>query len=295
MFTSYVLFFKLYSQPHVQQKFDENIDIILQEEEIQSNENDQVENALDEFSHFFEYHFKIDAETEAVDSAGSSVFIHTNANRSEANKTADEVLSFVDSLIKTIIMLNLKKSDTNSILKWCSDLIKNVNKLNLKLIEDHNGMSAQQVLEATTDLICGKIYKLSSTYRRKNEIESDQFYVAPKEVAIGTRFELKKVKRHGKIVKIPRLIQSSFQYISISETIKALFRRADFRDMYFKHNYENDHVCRPGEYKYFCCGSTFRKTELFQRYPGSLQKQIYTRYVQYISPYRIYPEDFCQK
>lgn len=108
---------------------------------------------------------------------------------------------------------------------------------------------------------------------------SNQFYVAPKDTAIGTRWELRKVKKNGSVIKVPRLIQTTFPYVSIIRTIESLFHRSscfiEFRDLYFRHNnLQNDHVCQPGEYGYFCCGNTYKASELFRRHPHSLQLQI---------------------
>lgn len=191
------------------------------------------------------------------------MIVYVDENRSEANKTTDDVLNFVETLTKSIILLNLKESDTNLIFKLCADLIKNVNELNSKLIGDENGLNVQQVLELTTDLFRGKVFQFGSSFRRKRNAKSDPSYVAPKELSIGTRYELIKTKRHGKMIKIPRLIQSTFQYISILETIKSLFQCNEFRNLYFEHNHGRDHVCQPGVYKDFCCGDNFKKNELF--------------------------------
>lgn len=229
---------------------------------------------IEQISDCFEHHFQFDDENTAFDSEDTCEIIYTNSIESDVNKTTEDVLSFVGNLTRSIILLNLKQSDTNLIFKLCGDLIENVNKLNLKLIEDDNGMTATQVLDVTTDLIRGKVFQFSSAYKRKQDMISDEFYVPPKELAIGTRFELKKVKKYGKVLKIPRLMQSTFQYISILETIKKLFKRSDFHDLYFVHNNESNHICQPGRYEYFCCGNTYKKTELFQRHPNSLQLQI---------------------
>lgn len=225
-------------------------------------------------SHCFEHYFQLEHGNVALSVEDSYKIIHMNENASDANKFTEDVLSFVEELIRSIITLNLKQSDTNLIFKLCGDLIKNVNKLNSKLIEDDNGMTAAQILDVTTDLIGRKIYRFSSAFKRKQDIKSDILHVAPKEVAIGTRFELKKLKKDGKVLKIPRLLQSQLQYIPILETVKALFKCSEFRNLYFAHNNGNDHVCQPGRYEYFCCGSIYKNSKLFQCHPNSMQLQI---------------------
>lgn len=233
---------------------------------------------MDQFSQFFEHNFQFDDENAASlplnDFEDTCGIIYANPNESDVKKATETVLNFMGKLTRSIILLNLKQSDTNIVFKLCGDLIENVNKLNLTLINDDNGMTAPQVLGLTTELVRSKVFQFSSAFKRKQDMISDEFYVAPNEIAIGTRFELKKLKKNGKVLKIPRLMQSTFQYISILETIKTLFKCSDFHDLYFTHNNENDHICKSGQYKYFCCGDRFKKIELFRRHPNSLQLQI---------------------
>lgn len=226
---------------------------------------------FERISHCFEHYFQFDHENYVED---SYKIIHVNEKSPDAFKSTEDVLRFVEDLIRSMIALNLKQSDTNLIFKLCGDLIKNVNKLNLKLIEDDNGMTAAQILDVTTDLIVRKMFRYSSAFKRKQDIKSDILHVAPKEVAIGTRFELKKLRKDGKVLKIPRLLQSQLQYIPILETVKALFKCSEFRDLYWPHNSGNDHVCLTGRYEYFCCGNIYRNSKLLQCHPNSIQLRI---------------------
>lgn len=78
--------------------------------------------------------------------------------------------------------------------------------------------------------------------------------------------------------KYPELISNTFQYIPISKTLKSLFRRPDFSAAYKQYNYNKQskdaHICAPGVYKSFCCGKTFKSSDLYQNYPASLQLHI---------------------
>lgn len=195
-------------------------------------------------------------------------------NRSETVRATEILLDRVESFTNTIIKLSLKQSDTDLIFKSCCDLISYVKETNVKFIEDDNGMSAQQIMEVTHDMACGKMFRKMSAFKRSKHTESNDLYVAPKEVAIGTRFELRLDKRRQ--IKIPKLIQSHYEYISILETIQSLFKCVEFREMYTKHNdyLQKEHICQPGKYEYACCGSTYKKYKLFSENPHSLQLQI---------------------
>lgn len=115
----------------------------------------------------------------------------------------------------------------------------------------------------------------SSTYKRDMEFQKNEVYVEPKEMAIGLRWERQLETRLGRKVFVPRLIQSSFQFVSIVETLCALFLCKDFRDAYFRHNSTKHHECREGMYYDFCCGSSF-KSEFFKKNPKSIKIQIYS-------------------
>lgn len=187
--------------------------------------------------------------------------------KSDTNKATEEILEFMESFTTSIMKLNLKQCDTNLIFKLSGNLVENLNKLNSRFIEDNNGMNTPQVLQITADLVRSRIFKMKSAYQREQHIVSNQFFVAPKDTAIGTRWELKKIKKHGSVIKIPKLIQTIFPYVSIISTIEKLFQCSEYRELYFRHNSsQNGHVCEPGKYKYFCCGNSFKEKELFRRH-----------------------------
>lgn len=99
-------------------------------------------------------------------------------------------------------------------------------------------------------------------------------YVAPKEIGIGSRWETIKIKHDGKLISVPQVIQSKYQYVSIIETLKSLFSCEEFRNMYFEYNLKEKHSCVEGEYKNFCCGSAYKNNRFFQENPHAIQIQI---------------------
>lgn len=107
---------------------------------------------------------------------------------------------------------------------------------------------------------------------------SHPLYAAPQELPIGTRFELERIE--GMNLAIPRRIQSTYEYVPISETIRSLFRREDFKSLYMEYNSttQSKHTCAFFFFlhKRFCCGEKFKKTEIFQANPNCLQIQIAT-------------------
>lgn len=238
------------------------------------NDNENYCEEMQELTQFFEHSFHLYSDDEAENSVNTSKNLYINENISESVKATNKMLNDVELFTDSITLLNLKQSDTDSIFKMTTQLLASLKETNLRLFEDDNGMSAQQVIDTTDNLIRQNIFKKNTAFKRSKTIESGESYVAPKTVAIGTRFELKNDKNHK--MKVPKLIQSQYQYVSVLASIKSLFKCVEFREMYFEPitGSQQEHNCQPGRYKYVCCGSTFKKNELFSKYPQSIQLQI---------------------
>lgn len=198
---------------------------------------------------------------------------YVNPNQSITNIATADMKSFLDSFISSVIKLNVGEGDLSVIFQQCAKLISNLKEFNLRLIEDCNGLDEKQVLEISSQFTQNSLFKIASKYRRNNIIKSNENYVPPKEVAIGTRWELNTKKFQNRIVKIPRLIQSHFQYVSILGTLRSLFTHEEFVRQYFEHNSQNQ-VCDTSKLINFCSGSTFKSIELFRNHPESVQLQL---------------------
>lgn len=82
------------------------------------------------------------------------------------------------------------------------------------------------------------------------------------------------VANKQKFNSAPHIVQCSFQYVSIIETIRSLFLRDDFLRAF--NSSGDNHTCTSGEYSEYCCGSAFKNNTLFQSHPKSLKIQIAT-------------------
>lgn len=51
-----------------------------------------------------------------------------------------------------------------------------------------------------------------------------------------------------------KLVQSTYQYVSVIGKIRSLFKNDQFNKSYFDFNNNNKHVCADGVYEGFCCG-----------------------------------------
>lgn len=119
----------------------------------------------------------------------------------------------------------------------------------------------------------GKLEECSTKYKREKHYESNELYVVPKELTIGLCFNM---SRKDTKVAVPKLIPCKFHYIPITATIFSLFQHEDFRKEYFKYNEMNGQREVDGVYSRYSCGSRFKSSELFSKYPMSLQIELAT-------------------
>lgn len=172
--------------------------------------------------------------------------------------------------------MNLKQTDQDGLVRLSIDLInslENINKI-WSICQD-----PVQSLELSFDIAKNHLLKYKSNYQRKKYFESKETFVRPIEKAVGTRWESKKSKdAKGRNIRIPRLIQSRLQYVSILDTLRMLFSQPEFIEMYFKYNQtdRSNTIGHDGTTSYTCfgSGSVYKNNEWFKENPYSLQLQV---------------------
>lgn len=134
--------------------------------------------------------------------------------------------------------------------------------------------SFKQALKSCTEFACTSLKKHSSARKRKHQFEGDRFYVAPKPLALGTRFEMRKTTDQS---AAPTRLHCKFAYVPIMNTLRALFRNEQFLRTYLEYNRNggNGHKCIDHEYIDFCCGAIYQKNGLKCMNDNSLQIQLY--------------------
>lgn len=173
-------------------------------------------------------------------------YVHPAPENSASQKMHD----FVDHFMSEIYSMKLKESDFDKTLKLVTELLNIVHDTNKNLIEESNGLNPLDAIDMTNATICSTLSSFNSSFKRKSKYVSNRFFVAPKEMSIGTRIET--VKNDDNIV-IPTRVQNKFPYISIIETLTSEFKNEKFADAYFRYNSDNhdSHKCEPNVYKYF--------------------------------------------
>lgn len=190
---------------------------------------------------------------------------------SEKSKLILEFNEFFARFTQRITKLNVNDQTKNEIYVLCADLIKQTQTVNCAIFVEEPESDVKQVLDATTEFVCGKLVERSTAYRRQNILKKNELFVPCQEYSLGVKWEMLRDKTSQ--ISVPRLTQCKFQYISIIDTIKALFKRDDFRDAYFEYNL-NRKDCKKGVYNDIRCGSMFSKNELFQENPYAIQVHI---------------------
>lgn len=170
--------------------------------------------------------------------------------------------------------MEINTKDKVKVFNLAGNLVEELNNINIKILDDpENDFAPVHILNTTNNLVHSELNLYETAYKFNKKVRSNSAYVHPEERVIGTRIEMKRCSKSN--IAIPRMIQSTFQFVPITKTLESLFRNEDFRNLYLKHN-SGKHVCTAGQYKYFCCGSVYKNNELFRNNPHTLQIQVYT-------------------
>lgn len=232
----------------------------------------QIFEVTDTLEHEFQSLHLSNNENTTANSPVNSDIVHISSNKTETQRATDDALLFMDGFTKSIVDLNLSEKNTNAIFRLCGTLVNNLKNLAVRMNNDDNQMTPSHIIESSTNLFLDQLTKRNSTFKRNKQLSSSCFYVPPREIAIGTRWELKKVIDHqGDKNSIEQIIQNTYQYVSPVETIESLFKNEEFRNCYLKNNTVLDHTCESGRYKHFCCGSTYKNSAFFRENPLALQ------------------------
>lgn len=227
------------------------------------------ENEMHDSNDNFVFPFDLEELQIDTDDDKSKEDIFQFSNKTETSNAYEYLSSELNQMYRDLLALNLTHKQTNQVIASNIRLVQATKDAILALIEDDNGYNASQAVDAIVNFVVNRARQNDSQSKRSKKFEKDAAYIAPTEIAIGTRFKMKKTNDID--IKIPQRIQSTFQYVSILKTIQHLLDCDEFYDMYMKYNNFTKHKCEPDVYKSFCCGDVFKRNALFKKYPNSLQ------------------------
>lgn len=118
------------------------------------------------------------------------------------------------------------------------------------------------ILMKTEIYVKEKIDSVKTDYRRQKCLKESPFYVTPVEKAMGSRWKTG-IATDLDLIDY-QIVQTTFQQVTISGTIKALFSNPDFKNKFIEYN-NTKHQCVPGIYLDYCCGDISKNDSFFQR------------------------------
>lgn len=194
-------------------------------------------------------------------------------NKTNSYNLFEGLRSFMETWVTEINSLKLNAKESTKIYQLVTSLVDKLTATNVELFRDPNSdMTAEHIANMSSDLIKSEISLYETSYKFNKTIRSGLSYIHPEERAIGTRVELKRDRNSN--TAIPRTLQSTCQYVPITQSLISLFKNDEFRRLYFTYNSEK-HTCVEGRYQHFCCGDVFKKSSLFMSDQFALQIQIF--------------------
>lgn len=180
---------------------------------------------------------------------------------------------FYSTFFQEIIGMGLTAVNTDKIVKLSEKLIETQKNVLLKILKSENQSNdiiVQRVNE-TSEYMTTQARQISTKARRIAQFRQNPMYVEPKEVSLGIKWRAK--ARSDTDLPLNKLVPSTCQFVSITETLRAIFSQQDFQSLYINYNLEEIHQCQNGVYTNFCCGSTYQSKPIFQD-PNVIQIQI---------------------
>lgn len=182
--------------------------------------------------------------------------------KSEAYNHFDSTFnSFIDKLNE----LDLGQRKTDVIVALFADIMNASDDLFHALAEndckDDGSMSIiRQVRVSARSHREKKIDTIRTEYRRRKQLKKNPLFVEPTEKAIGIKWRTNNMTT----AHMPdhTLVQTTFQYIPIKETLLALFSDQTFRGIFFEFNENKNHECKNGMYMDYCCSRRFKSQNI---------------------------------
>lgn len=163
--------------------------------------------------------------------------------------------------------LNVGPKQTDDIIGIFQTLLYSQMKLGQSLIDvncsslsSESKSKVNESLAATNLHVSEKLKQIHSSYKRKKRLLNNPWYVPPQEKSIGLKWCTKESPDIPNYV----LAQTTFQYISIKDTLLSLFLKPSFKKVFFEFNQNKAHKCRENVYENYCCSKVYKRMNLGQ-------------------------------
>lgn len=156
------------------------------------------------------------------------------------------------------------------------ELVSKFSSFNKKLITSEKGLSAFESLDCSLVFVRNELSAMRTQYKRQKQFEKSGTYAQPQELAVGLRYD----SDHQSLNAHLEMVQCKYQHISLIETLRSVFARANFKNLFF--NSSDEQI--PGVYSSFRSGSIYKNSEFFKTHPDSIQIQISTDDLEICNP-----------
>lgn len=165
--------------------------------------------------------------------------------------------TFFESIESSILSMNLTQKNMDLVYGLCENLL-----LNTQILHNEYTTSSLGSLTTVMDYVISKLKSRNSQGKRLKAAKKNANFVEPIEKAIGLKW--KSVVRTDEDIVDHQLVQTTFHYVSIVDTLRALFSNELFRNMYINYNENIKHACQANVYQDFCCGKVFDTLDIFE-------------------------------
>lgn len=179
---------------------------------------------------------------------------------------------FFGSFCHEIRALKTTIAEKDRLFQLCGKLIQQNNELVSSLIQEKVHFDCSNILEDCNKYVSQKIQQFATNKKRMALTKQNQLYVEPETKVIGLKW--KTMTNPNEEIPDHRLVQATFQYVSIKKKIKALFSDTTFSSKYFDYNQRQKHKCKEGVFNDFCCGSLYQKSDFFRNNPNVIQIEL---------------------
>lgn len=164
-----------------------------------------------------------------------------------------------------INQLKLGNKKTDTVIKIIKNLCEEQYKFTCSIVDadvpSELNAVVKKCLATSNSKLNMNLKEFDSAYKRKNRLLKCGSLVQPKEIAMGLKWRTK--LRPDAVIPNHDLTQTTFQFVSVEETLKSLFRNPSFKKMYFDYN-NHKHQCRDGIYENYCCSSVYKRLDIAQ-------------------------------
>lgn len=197
--------------------------------------------------------------------------IKCEANKAKISVEGFDVFDeFCDDFRAEMMKLHTTEKNLNTVFHGFEQLILNYNILIKSMIPDHYAKEADYVISTASKCVVDKFKLQNTAKKRRSLIQKDECFVPSKAYGIGLAWS-RKMRRVYKKTHY-ELLQTTYQYVSIIDTLKSLFKNSDFSQNFFEFNENRKHVCAEDIYENFCCGSIYKNKNVFT--PTTIQLQL---------------------